>query len=144
MTTAVLKALTIRDFALVASLDIAFAGGLTVITGESGAGKSILLGALGLVLGERADSTAVRPGAARAEVTAEFDRTEHPASRRLLDEQALTDPEDPGRCLVRRVVSADGRSRAFINGSPVTLQVLRSLCGDLVDIHGQHENQRLA
>ncbi|HEX7037828.1 MAG TPA: DNA repair protein RecN [Pseudomonadales bacterium] len=139
-----LKALTIRDFALVASLDIAFSGGLTVITGESGAGKSILLGALGLVLGERADSTAVRPGASRAEVTAEFDLSAHPASRRLLDEQALTDPEEPGRCLVRRVVSADGRSRAFINGSPVTLQVLRALCEDLVDIHGQHENQRLA
>lgn len=144
MTTAVLKALTIRDFALVASLDITFAGGLTVITGESGAGKSILLGALALVLGQRADSTTVRPGAARAEVTAEFDLGGHAASRSLLDEQALTDPEDPGRCLVRRVVSADGRSRAFINGTPVTLQVLRALCEDLVDIHGQHENQRLS
>ncbi|MEQ8861628.1 MAG: DNA repair protein RecN [Pseudomonadales bacterium] len=139
-----LRSLTIRDFALVPSLDIAFADGLTVITGESGAGKSILLGALGLVLGDRAASDAVRPGAARADISAEFDLDGHPESLRLLEEQALTDAEAPGRCLVRRVVGADGRSRAFINASPVTLQVLRSLCEDLIDIHGQHDNQRLA
>lgn len=143
MPTAVLRALTIRDFALVTSLDIAFAEGLTVITGESGAGKSILLGALALVLGERAAADTVRPGAARAEITAEFDLTAHPQSLNLLDEQALTDPDHPHRCLVRRVVGADGRSRAFVNGSPVTLQVLRALCEDLVDVHGQHEGQRL-
>ncbi len=143
MANAVLRALTVRDFALVQSLDIAFADGLTVITGESGAGKSILLGALGLVLGERAASDTVRPGAQRADVTAEFDLTGYPASRRFLEDQALADPDAPGRCLVRRVVGADGRSRAFINGSPVTLQVLRGLCGELIDIHGQHENQRL-
>lgn len=144
MATAVLRALTVRDFALVASLDVTFHDGLTVVTGESGAGKSILLGALGLVLGERAASDTVRPGAPRAEVSAEFDLAQHADSRRLLEEQALTDPEEPGRCLVRRVVGADGRSRAFINGSPVTLQVLRNLTEDLVDVHGQHENQRLA
>lgn len=144
MTNAVLRSLTIRDFALVASLDIAFDDGLTVITGESGAGKSILLGALGLVLGQRAASDTVRPGAGRADITAEFDLDGHPRSCQTLDEQALTDPEEPNRCLVRRVVGADGRSRAFVNGAPVTLQVLRSLCGDLVDIHGQHENQRIA
>ena len=143
MTNAVLRSLTVRDFALVDALDIEFAGGLTVITGESGAGKSILLGALGLVTGERAASDTVRPGAARADVTAEFDLEQHPTARDLLEEQALTDPENPGRCLVRRVVGADGRSRAYINGSPVTLQVLRNLCEDLIDIHGQHENQRL-
>ena len=144
MTNAVLRALTIRDFALVASLDISFSGGLTVVTGESGAGKSILLGALGLVLGDRAASDAVRPGASRADITAEFDLTSHPASQRLLEGQALIDQDHPSRCLVRRVVGADGRSRAFINGAPVTLQVLRALCEDLVDIHGQHENQRLS
>ncbi len=143
MANAVLRSLTIRDFALVPSLDIGFADGLTVITGESGAGKSILLGALGLVLGDRAASDAVRPGAARADICAEFDLVGHPASRRLLDQQALLDAESPGRCLVRRVVGADGRSRAFINDTPVTLQVLRSLCEDLIDIHGQHEHQRL-
>lgn len=143
MAHAVLRTLTIRDFALVASLDIAFADGLTVITGESGAGKSILLGALGLVLGERAAADAVRPGAQRADITAEFDLEHHPESRKLLEEQALTDPDQPARCLVRRVVGADGRSRAFVNGAPVTLQVLRGLSEDLVDIHGQHENQRI-
>jgi DNA repair protein RecN (Recombination protein N) len=143
MANEVLRSLTIRDFALVPSLDIAFANGLTVITGESGAGKSILLGALGLVLGDRAASDTVRPGTPRADVSAEFNLDGHPDSRHKLEQQALTDPEDPGRCLVRRVVGADGRSRAFINGTPVTLQVLRSLCEDLIDIHGQHENQRL-
>jgi DNA repair protein RecN (Recombination protein N) len=143
MANAVLRALTIRDYALVASLDITFSGGLTVITGESGAGKSILLGALGLVLGERAASDTVRPDAARADICAEFDLAGHPGSRQLLEEQALTDGDHPNRCLVRRVVGADGRSRAFINASPVTLQVLRALCEDLIDIHGQHENQRI-
>lgn len=140
---AVIKSLTVRDFALVQSLDIHFSAGLTVITGESGAGKSILLGALGLVLGDRAAADTVRPGAARADVSAEFDLSHHTDALALLDEQALTDPDSPGRCLVRRAVGADGRSRAFINGTPVTLQILRELCAGLVDIHGQQENQRL-
>ncbi|MFW6094141.1 MAG: DNA repair protein RecN [Pseudomonadota bacterium] len=144
MAHAVLRALTVRDFALVQSLDITFSDGLTVITGESGAGKSILLSALSLVLGERAASDTVRPGATRADVSAEFDLGGHPASRDRLEEQALSDPDSPDRCLVRRVVGTDGRSRAFVNGSPVTLQVLRALAGDLVDVHGQHESQRLA
>jgi len=143
MRVTVLKALTVRDFALVQTLDISFAEGLTVITGESGAGKSILLGALGLVLGDRAASDAVRPGADRADITAEFDLAQHPAALQQLAAQALTDADQPGRCLVRRVVSGDGRSRAFINGTPVTLQSLRALCEGLVDIHGQHENQRI-
>jgi DNA repair protein RecN (Recombination protein N) len=143
MTEAVLKSLTIRDFALVQSLDIAFAEGLTVITGESGAGKSILLGALGLVLGERAATDTVRPGAARAEVSAEFDLTGHAQPRQLLESQALIDPDQPSRCLVRRAVGADGRSRAFVNGTPVNLTLLRALGESLVDIHGQHENQRI-
>lgn len=107
MADAVLQALTIRDFALVASLDITFGAGLTVITGESGAGKSILLGAFRLVLGERAASEVVRPGAARADISAEFDLSDHPGSLRFLDEQALSDAEDPHRCLVRRVIGAD-------------------------------------
>lgn len=143
MAESVLKSLTVRDFALVQSLDISFAEGLTVITGESGAGKSILLGALGLVLGERAAADSVRPGAARADVSAEFDLAGHPEPRRLLEDQALTDPDQPSRCLVRRVVGADGRSRAFVNGAPVNLQLLRALGENLVDVHGQHENQRI-
>ena len=144
MANAVLKALTVRDFALVQSLDITFTNGLTVITGESGAGKSILLGALGLVLGQRAAADTVRPGAERADVSAEFDLDGHTGARALLEDQALTDPDTPERCLVRRVVGADGRSRAFVNGAPVTLQVLRGLTEELVDIHGQDENLRLA
>lgn len=143
MAEAVLKALTIRDFALVQSLDIFFAPGLTVITGESGAGKSILLGALGLILGDRAAADVVRPGAARADICAEYDLGNHPQARRLLDDQELADPDQPSRCLVRRVIGADGRSRAFVNGAPVTLQVLRALSQDLVDVHGQDENQRI-
>lgn len=143
MANAVLRSLTIRDFALVAALDISFSDGLTVVTGESGAGKSILLGALGLVLGDRAASDTVRPGAARADIAAEFDLTDHADARQLLDAQALTDPDHPERALVRRVLGADGRSRAFVNGAPVTLQVLRELSEGLVDVHAQHENQRI-
>lgn len=143
MRPAVLKALTIRDFALVARLEIAFDQGLTVITGESGAGKSILLGALGLVLGDRAAADAVRPGAERADVTAEFDLSGCPDSLHLLAAQDLTDTDQPTRCLVRRIVGADGRSRAFVNGTPATLQTLRELCAGLIDIHGQHEHARL-
>jgi DNA repair protein RecN (Recombination protein N) len=139
-----LKALTVRDFALVHELDISLQSGLTVITGESGAGKSILLGALGLVIGERADSDTVRPGARRAEVSAEFDLADQPAAQKFLTQHALEDPDQPGRCLIRRVVNGDGRSRAFINAAPVTLQLLRGLTEGLVEIHGQHENQRLA
>lgn len=138
-----LKSLHVRDIALVRHLDIQFESGLTVITGESGAGKSIILGALGLVLGERASTDNLRPGAARAEVSAEFDLTSNPATFESLREQSLDDPDQPGRCLVRRTLGADGRSRAFINGTPVNLTQLRSLTGALIDVHGQHENQRL-
>ncbi|MEZ5559683.1 MAG: AAA family ATPase [Pseudomonadales bacterium] len=140
-----LKALTVQDFALVTALDINFGDGLTVITGESGAGKSILLGALGLVLGERASASVVRPGAGRADVSAEFDLSGFPQALGYLRDQALLDDDDGASslCLVRRVVTSDGRSRAFINGTPVTLGVLRELCEGLVDIHGQDENQRL-
>ena len=137
-----LKQLTVRNFALVASLDLAFAPGLTVITGESGAGKSILLNALELVLGARASSSAIRPGATACEVTAEFDLAGHPTAREYLDEQALEDAADGGRCLVRRV-AATGRSRAFINGTPVNLAALQSLCNPLVEVHGQHAHRSL-
>lgn len=138
-----LKSLHVRDIALVRHLDIQFESGLTVITGESGAGKSIILGALGLVLGERASTDSLRPGAQRAEVSAEFDLASNPSVAESLREQSLDDPDQPGRCLVRRTLGADGRSRAFINGTPVNLTQLRSLTGALIDVHGQHENQRL-
>ena len=139
-----LKALTVRDFALVQALDLNLRQGLTVITGESGAGKSILLGALGLVVGDRASTDTVRPGAQRAEVTAEFDLADQPQAQAFLSRHALEDPDQPGRALVRRVVNADGGSRAFINASPVTLALLRGLTEGLVEVHGQHESQRLA
>ncbi len=139
-----LKHLTIRDFALVARLDVNFDPGLTVVTGESGAGKSILMNALALVLGERASTSLIHPGASKAEVTAEFDLHDNSTARDLLAGQALTDEDHPQRCLCRRVVGQDGRSRAFVNGTPVNLHVLRALTEGLVDIHGQDENQRLA
>ncbi len=138
-----LRHLTISDFALVGALDIAFVGGLTVLTGESGAGKSILLNALALVLGERANPGLVRPGARRAEVNAEFDLQGNAGALDCLESHELGDPEQPERCLLRRTVGSDGRSRAFVNGTPVNLHTLRELAGGLVDLHGQDENQRL-
>ncbi|MYE87065.1 MAG: DNA repair protein RecN [Gammaproteobacteria bacterium] len=139
-----LKQLTIRDFALVAKVDVAFDHGLTVVTGESGAGKSILMNALALVVGERARTDLIRPGAARAEVTAEFDLAEHSASLDTLKAADLDDADAPQRCLLRRVIGVDGRSRAFVNGVPVNLGMVRELTEGLIDIHSQDENQRLA
>lgn len=139
-----LKQLTIANFALVSRLEVGFAGGLTVVTGESGAGKSILMNALGLVLGERASADLIRPGAARAEVVAEFDLAGNAGALDYLAEHGLADADQPERCLSRRVLGRDGRSRAFVNDAPVTLQVLRELADGLLDIHGQGENQRLA
>lgn len=139
-----LKQLTIRDFALVAKVDVAFDRGLTVVTGESGAGKSILMNALALVVGERARTDLIRPGARRAEVTAEFDLAEHSASFEALKAADLDDADAPHRCLLRRVIGVDGRSRAFVNGVPVNLGMVRELTEGLIDIHSQDENQRLA
>ena len=137
-----LKQLTLKNFVLVESLDIDFAAGLTTITGESGAGKSILLNALGLLLGERARTDVIRPGTDKADVSAEFDVAGQPAlMRRLLEDELV---EEDGLCLVRRVVASNGRSRAFVNGIPVTAQVLKEIGEDLVDIHGQNDHQRLA
>ena len=138
-----LKQLTILNFALVARLDVGFGGGLTVVTGESGAGKSILMNALALVLGQRASAALIRPGADRAEVTAEFCVAGNDQALAHLGERELADADHPDRCLCRRLLGRDGRSRAFINGVPVTLQVMRELTEGLVDVHGQDENQRL-
>ena len=135
--------LTVRNFALVANLELHFAEGLTVITGESGAGKSILLDALGLVLGQRASKTQIRPNAQECEVCAEFDLRNAPHSRNLLESKNLSDADDPNRCVVRRVASADGRSRAWVNASPVSLGVLRELCSSMVAIHDQFAQQQL-
>ena len=133
--------LSIRDFAIVDALDLEFDRAFTTLTGETGAGKSILIDALALALGERADATMVRPGAERAEVVAEF------AIERLAHVQAWlreNDLEgDPGRLLLRRVLDKNGRSRAFINGTAATIQQVSAVSESLIDIHGQHAHQSL-
>jgi DNA repair protein RecN (Recombination protein N) len=138
-----LTALLLRDFVIVDSLEIELASGFTALTGETGAGKSILVDALGLALGARADSGVVRPGADRAEVSAEFDVTRIAPAREWLADAALEDDEGT-QCVLRRTVDRAGRSRAFVNGRPVTVGQLRELGERLVDIHGQHEHQWLA
>ena len=135
-----LTRLTVRDFAIVDRIEVEFQAGMTVLTGETGAGKSILVDALGFVLGDRGNAQVVRPGAKRAEFSAEFDVAALPAVVDWLEEHSLD--EDDG-CLIRRVIGADGRSRAFINGNAVTMQQLKAVGERLVDIHGQHFHQSL-
>jgi DNA repair protein RecN (Recombination protein N) len=135
-----LISLEVRDFAIVDQISVEFEPGMTVLTGETGAGKSILVDAVGLVLGERGGSQLVRSGAKRAEFSAEFDISAQSDVHDWLEDQALDQDES---CLLRRVVSADGRSRAFVNGNAVTMQQLKSLGELLLDIHGQHFHQSL-
>lgn len=137
-----LRALTVSNFALVAKLDIEFGQGLTVVTGESGAGKSILLGALALVLGARVRRSQLRPGGQACDVSAEFDIGKRPEIRATLARHGLLAGEDDRACLVRRSAS-EGRSRAFVNGVPTTVATLRSLTAPLVDVHGQSEHREL-
>jgi DNA repair protein RecN (Recombination protein N) len=137
----VLLALAIRDFAVVDRLDLEFGPGFTTLTGETGAGKSILIDALALALGERADATVVRAGCERAEVTAEFAIERLPEVQRWLADRALEG--DAGRLLLRRVVERGGRSRAFVNGTSATAQQLGEVSDWLIDIHGQHAHQSL-
>ncbi len=132
--------LTINDLAVVKTLDLELAKGMSVLTGETGAGKSILLTALGLALGDRADSGYVRPDAKRAEINLEFDLSDAPKAQQWLADNEL---DDGTHCLVRRIVSQDGRSKAYINNRPVTLQALQALSGTLVEIHGQHAHLTL-
>ncbi|GAA0590453.1 DNA repair protein RecN [Caenispirillum bisanense] len=136
-----LVSLSIRDVVLIDRLDLHFEGGLGVLTGETGAGKSILLDSLGLALGDRADSGLVRHGADQASVTAVFDLApDHPA-RALLKEQGLDGGEDV--LTVRRIVSRDGRSRAFVDDQPASVGLLRRLGDTLVEIHGQFDTHGL-
>ncbi len=137
-----LQRLTIRDFVIVERLELEFGAGFTVLTGETGAGKSILIDALALTLGERADAIAVRQGAARADVTAEFDTDGNKALQSWLSDNDLAG--DEGLCLLRRVVEASGRSRGFINGHPATAAQLSGAADFLIDIHGQHQHQSLS
>jgi DNA repair protein RecN (Recombination protein N) len=136
----VLRRLLIRDYLLADRLELDWPEGLVVLTGETGAGKSLLVDALGLVLGDRAEANTVRAGAARAEISAEFSLRGLPTAADWLREQGL---DAEGDCLMRRVIEAEGRSRAFINGSPVTLAQMKALGEQLVDIHGQHAHHAL-
>ena len=135
-----LTALHIRDFAIIHRLELESASGLTVLTGETGAGKSILIDALALALGGRAEAAAVRHGAERAEVSAAFSLAPDADAARWLAAHEL---DADGECVLRRVVDAGRGSRGFINGRPVPIQLLRELGELLVDIHGQHEHQSL-
>jgi DNA repair protein RecN (Recombination protein N) len=136
-----LRALSIRDYVIVDRLDLELGSGFTALTGETGAGKSILVDALALAIGGRADAGVVRAGAQRAEVSADFDAANAPAVLAWLATQELDEAD--GACLVRRTIDASGRSRGFVNGRPATAAQLRELGEMLVDIHGQHEHQLL-
>jgi DNA repair protein RecN (Recombination protein N) len=132
--------LSIQDYAVVDRLEVDLDEGMTCITGETGAGKSIMLDALGLCIGDRADSKAIRPGAARTDIAACFDVSQNTRAQVWLAERDL---EAAGDCILRRTITAEGRSRAYINGSPVTLSDCADLGQLLVDIHSQHAHQSL-
>lgn len=136
-----LRRLTIRDFVIVDRLELEFERGFGTLTGETGAGKSILLDALGLALGDRADFSTVRSGQERADIVAEFDLPQTPALLEWLAESDI--PDEEGAILLRRVVDSSGRSRAWINGVPATLAQLREAGAWLADIHGQHAHHAL-
>jgi len=138
----------VKDLAIVSTLELECTSGMTALTGETGAGKSIMIDALGLALGDKADVSMIRAGCERAEVIAGFDVRAVPAASTWLAEQSLNENGDEtgsqdGDCLVRRLIVRDGRSRAYINGRPATGAQLRDLGDLLVDIHGQHAHQSL-
>ncbi|GGC62013.1 DNA repair protein RecN [Marinobacter halophilus] len=132
--------LTVSNYAIAERVNLHFSKGMTALTGETGAGKSIVLDALGLAMGGRADAGAVRHGAKRADITASFDITRIAVARQWLEEHELDDKDD---CILRRTISKDGRSKAFINGRPCPLSQLKELGGQLMDIHSQHQHQSL-
>jgi DNA repair protein RecN (Recombination protein N) len=133
----VLKHLYIKNYALIEQLDIDFETGFSVITGETGAGKSIILGAIGLLLGQRADSKAVKTGCQKCTIEAQFDISRYSLNE-WFDENELDIEE--GECIIRRELTATGKSRGFINDTPVTVQQMKELGEMLVDIHSQHQN----
>src|SRR6202050_1446942 len=137
-----LSRLSIRDIVLIDRLDIDFGSGLAVLTGETGAGKSILLDAFALALGARGEAALVRQGAEQGQVTAAFDiGKDHPARRVLAENDLVADAGAEDELIVRRVQFADGRTRAFVNDQPVSVQTLRALGVALVEIHGQHDER---
>ncbi|BBN60122.1 DNA repair protein RecN [Hydrogenovibrio marinus] len=135
-----LQTLTIQNLALIEKLSLDFHSGFTTLTGETGAGKSILLDALGLALGERADSGLVRHGTPRADITADFEVQGLPQVQAWLADNEF---DDEGNCLLRRTLTSEGRSKAYINGLPASISQLKGLSDLLIDIHGQHEHQSL-
>jgi len=138
-----LRQLYIRNLAVIEELLLEFDRGFSVLTGETGAGKSILVDAVSLLLGDRGEASLVRTGAAQAEVSAEFDVASLPRAQAWLREQLMENAEEPQTCLVRRAILAEGRTRASINGVPATATTLRELGEQLVEIHGQSEHQSL-
>ena len=136
-----IKQLHISNYALIDKLDISFGDGLTIITGETGAGKSIILGALSLILGELADTKAIRDTAVKTVVEATFDIGGYQLEKYFKDNDIDWDEHE---CIVRRELSPTGRSRAFVNDTPVGLNVLRELATRLLDIHSQHSNMLLS
>jgi DNA repair protein RecN (Recombination protein N) len=130
----------VKDLAIVSGLELEFRAGMTALTGETGAGKSILIDALGLALGDKADARMIRAGCERAEVMANFDLRACPAARDWLVDQEM---DEGGDCLIRRIIMRQGRSRAYINGHPTTGAQLQDLGERLVDVHGQHAHQSL-
>lgn len=132
--------LSIHNYAIVDHLDLELSAGMSAISGETGAGKSIMLDALGLCLGDRADSGVVRPGSDKADILASFDLADIPEARAWLAERDL---DSDGPCILRRVITAEGRSRGYINGSPCPQGDLKALGELLIDIHSQHEHQSL-
>ena len=136
-----LRSLTIRDYALIEDLEVEFDSGLNIITGETGAGKSILLGAMKLLLGERADTDAIRQGAKKAVIEGTFDNADEGRLPAILEQYEI-EPSPDGMLIVRREVSGRG-SRAFINDTPATLDVLKRVASQTIDLHGQHEHQSL-
>ncbi|MDP6653699.1 MAG: DNA repair protein RecN [Gammaproteobacteria bacterium] len=138
-----LQQLSIQNYATVDNLEIEFKAGMSVITGETGAGKSVILGALGLALGDRADKTVLRGGSNKADICAQFDASGIRVAQHWLTDNDLESNDDSGTCILRRVVNGEGRSKGYINGSPVTMANLKTLGEMLIDIHSQHEHQSL-
>lgn len=136
-----LRELRVRNYAVIQDVRLEFGPGLTVLTGETGAGKSLLVGALALLLGERASSDVVRAGEDKASVEGRFDLSEHPEVERRCDEAGIETAE--GWLIIRREVQREGRNRAWINGTPATAALIKDLAARLVDLHGQHEHQAL-
>ncbi|MDA9569702.1 DNA repair protein RecN [Porticoccaceae bacterium] len=135
-----LLSITINNYTLVDILEIEFSSGTTAITGETGAGKSLILDALSMALGDRADSSTIRQGKDRAQITASFDISSIPEAKLWLDNHDITADDE---CILRRIYTTEGRSRGYINGQPCTMQQLKQLGDLLVDLHSQHEHQSL-